>query len=162
MGPRPDFCHKPWPPLICVTSILPHCCLASIWGGRWEAHKCIPHYPSLLPSIPPSAPFFIFCPDSFSVSLYLLLFPELCFPLTICSSTSWAVLACGPVGLHHPTSYASEAVWLTCLPVSPMLSCLQIPMRGREGESVGLLQGSDPFWLFPFPEVRPTDSLFFL
>lgn len=154
MGPKSDICHKPWPPLSCSAFVLPHCCLASLWGGRWEAHKFVPSYPSLLPSMPSPDPFSISCPVSFSVSLYLLLFPELCFPLTSFSSISRAVLACGLMGLHHATKYLCPGSCLAhlphCLPVSPImgqevLSCLRMPMRAREGGSVGLLQGSDLF-----------------
>lgn len=171
MGPNSTFCHKLCPLLSSLAFVLPHRCLASLWGGRLEAHESIPSYPSLLPCIPSPMPFSITCPISFLVSLYLLLFPELCFPLTSCSSTSWVLLALGLVRLHHankqlcPRRY--QAHLPCCLLVSPMvgrevLSCLRMLMRGREGGSVGLLQGSDPFWLSPFPEVGRTDSIFFL
>lgn len=105
------------------------------------------------------------------MGLYLPLFPELCFHFTSCSSTFQAVPACGLVGLHLPTKELCLRNCLAhlphCLPIFFMaglevLRCLQMLMRGREGGLLGLLQGSDPFWLSPFLEVRPTNSVFFL
>lgn len=86
----------------------PHLLLNSFPSPFW-----LSSFPSLLRSIPSPAHFSISCPGSFPRSLYLLLFPELCFPLTSCSSTCSTSRAVGGSTIP-PKSYAPGAVWLTC------------------------------------------------
>lgn len=120
----------------------PHLLLNSFPSPFW-----LSSFPSLLRSIPSPAHFSISCPGSFPRSLYLLLFPELCFPLTSCSSTcstSRAVPAHGLVGLYHPTKELCPGSCLAhlpcCLPVSPGgIGGAQLPLNadGWKGRGNG-------------------------